>query len=48
MTTYGGSYEFDHDYGVFRFADRRDVQGMKMWTFGFGPGSKRNRERLYR
>ena len=36
---YGGSYEFDHDYGVFRYADRRDVQGMKMWTFGFGPGS---------
>ncbi|MES2222626.1 MAG: DUF5107 domain-containing protein [Acidobacteriota bacterium] len=37
---YGGSYEFDHDYGVFRYADRRVVQGMKMWTFGFGPGSK--------
>ncbi len=36
---YGGSYEFDHDYGVFRYADRRVVQGMKMWTFGFGPGS---------
>lgn len=36
---YGGSYEFDHDYGVFRYADRRDVQGMKMWTFGFGRGS---------
>ncbi len=36
---YGGSYEFDHNYGVFRYADRRDVQGMKMWTFGFGPGS---------
>lgn len=38
---YGGAYEFDHDYGVFRYADRRDVQGMKMWTFGFGPGSKK-------
>ncbi len=37
---YGGSYEFDQDYGVFRYADRRVVQGMKMWTFGFGPGSK--------
>lgn len=37
---YGGSYEFDHNYGVFRYADRRVVQGMKMWTFGFGPGSK--------
>jgi tetratricopeptide (TPR) repeat protein/DUF971 family protein len=36
---YGGSYEFDRDYGVFRYADRRVVQGMKMWTFGFGPGS---------
>jgi tetratricopeptide (TPR) repeat protein/DUF971 family protein len=36
---YGGSYEFDQDYGVFRYADRRVVQGMKMWTFGFGPGS---------
>ena len=36
---YGGAYEFDHDYGVFRYADRRVVQGMKMWTFGFGPGS---------
>ncbi len=36
---YGGSYEFDHNYGVFRYADRRDVQGMKMWTFGFGRGS---------
>lgn len=37
---YGGSYEFDKNYGVFRYADRRVVQGMKMWTFGFGPGSK--------
>ncbi len=36
---YGGAYEFSHNYGVFRYADRRDVQGMKMWTFGFGPGS---------
>jgi len=36
---YGGAYQFDQDYGVFRYADRRDVQGMKMWTFGFGPGS---------
>ncbi|MGH9616059.1 MAG: DUF5107 domain-containing protein, partial [Acidobacteriaceae bacterium] len=36
---YGGSYEFDKNYGVFRYADRRVVQGMKMWTFGFGPGS---------
>jgi tetratricopeptide (TPR) repeat protein len=36
---YGGAYEFDNNYGVFRFADRRVVQGMKMWTFGFGPDS---------
>ena len=33
---FGGAYQFDHDYGVFRFADRRVVQGMKMWTFGHG------------
>jgi tetratricopeptide (TPR) repeat protein len=33
---FGGSYQFDRDYGVFRFADRRVVQGMKMWTFGHG------------
>lgn len=36
---YGGAYEFDNNYGVFRYADRRVVQGMKMWTFGFGPDS---------
>jgi tetratricopeptide (TPR) repeat protein len=36
---YGGAYQFDQNYGVFRYADRRVVQGMKMWTFGFGPGS---------
>jgi tetratricopeptide (TPR) repeat protein len=34
---YGGAYKFDRDYGLFRFADRRVVQGMKMWTFGYGP-----------
>lgn len=33
---FGGAYQFDHDYGVFRYADRRVVQGMKMWTFGHG------------
>lgn len=33
---FGGAYQFDQDYGVFRFADRRVVQGMKMWTFGHG------------
>lgn len=33
---FGGAYQFDRDYGVFRFADRRVVQGMKMWTFGHG------------
>jgi hypothetical protein len=32
-----GAYHFDLDYGVFRYADRRIVQGMKMWTFGYGP-----------
>lgn len=35
-----GAYQFDRDYGIFRFADRRVVQGMKLWTFGYGPGSK--------
>jgi tetratricopeptide (TPR) repeat protein len=34
---FGGAYMYDRDYGVFRFADRRVVQGMKMWTFGHGP-----------
>ncbi len=34
---YGGAYKFDRDYGLFRYADRRVVQGMKMWTFGYGP-----------
>ena len=33
---FGGAYQFDRDYGVFRFADRRVVQGLKMWTFGNG------------
>ena len=36
---FAGAYQFDHDYGVFRYADRRVVQGMKMWTFGYGPGA---------
>ncbi|HVX67587.1 MAG TPA: DUF5107 domain-containing protein, partial [Bryobacteraceae bacterium] len=35
-----GVYQFDRDYGVFRYADRRVVQGMKLWTFGYGPASK--------
>jgi tetratricopeptide (TPR) repeat protein len=34
-----GAYQFDRDYGVFRYADRRVVQGMKMWTFGYSAGS---------
>ena len=41
-----GAYQFDNDYGVFRYADRRIVQGMKMWTFGYGEGSK-SHERGY-
>ena len=36
---FAGAYQMEHDYGVFRYADRRVVQGMKMWTFGYGPGS---------
>jgi tetratricopeptide (TPR) repeat protein len=39
-----GAYQFDRDYGIFRFADRRIVQGMKLWTFGYGEGSKRFEE----
>lgn len=35
-----GAYQFDKDYGIFRFADRRIVQGMKLWTFGYGEGAK--------
>lgn len=34
---YGGAYKFDRNYGVFRYADRRVVQGMKLWTFGYSP-----------
>ena len=41
-----GAYQFDNDYGVFRYADRRIVQGMKMWTFGYGEGAK-SHERGY-
>ena len=37
---FAGAYEFDRDYGLFRYADRRVVQGMKMWTFGYGPAAK--------
>ncbi len=37
---FAGSYQFDRDYGVFRYADRRVVQGMKLWTFGYGPGAE--------
>ena len=36
---YGGAYMYDQDYGVFRYADRRVVQGMKMWTWGHGRDS---------
>ena len=35
-----GAYQFDRDYGIFRYADRRVVQGMKMWTFGYGESAK--------
>lgn len=37
---FAGAYQFDHDYGLFRCADRRVVQGMKIWTFGYGPAAK--------
>ena len=36
---FAGAYQFDNDYGVFRYADRRVVQGMKLWTFGYGVSS---------
>jgi tetratricopeptide (TPR) repeat protein len=35
-----GAYQYDRDYGIFRYADRRVVQGMKLWTFGYGPELK--------
>ena len=35
-----GAYQVDRDYGIFRYADRRIVQGMKMWTFGYGENAK--------
>lgn len=41
---FAGAYQLDHNYGVFRFADRRVVQGMKMWTFGYGPGAEKVQE----
>lgn len=41
-----GAYAFDQDYGLFRLADRRVVQGMKLWTFGNGPAAI-NHERGY-
>lgn len=34
---FGGVYKFDKNYGLFRYADRRVVQGMKLWTFGYSP-----------
>ncbi len=43
-----GAYQFDRDYGIFRYADRRIVQGMKLWTFGYGEASKSYEEGLYR
>jgi tetratricopeptide (TPR) repeat protein len=43
---FNGAYQFDNDYGVFRYADRRIVQGMKLWTFGYGAGAK-DHERSY-
>ncbi|HEY3440753.1 MAG TPA: DUF5107 domain-containing protein [Paludibaculum sp.] len=43
---FNGAYQFENDYGVFRYADRRLVQGMKLWTFGNGAGAK-SHERGY-
>ena len=36
-----GSYNYKKDYGTFRFADRREVLGMKTWTYGFGKRAER-------
>ena len=36
---FAGAYQFENDYGVFRYADRRLVQGMKIWTFGYSATS---------
>jgi len=33
---FAGVYKFDQDFGVFRYADRRVVQGMKLWSMGYG------------
>ncbi len=41
-----GAYDFGGDYGVFRYADRRIVEGMKMWTFGYSERAT-NLERAY-
>ena len=37
---YQGAYQFDRDYGIFCYGDRRVVQGMKLWTFGYGDSAK--------
>lgn len=41
---FAGAYQFETDYGVFRYADRRVVQGMKMWTFGYSPAASQIQE----
>ena len=35
-----GAYLHDQNYGVFRWGDRRVVQGMKMWTFGYSKSAE--------
>ena len=35
-----GAYLHDQNYGVFRWGDRRIVQGMKMWTFGYSKSAE--------
>ena len=45
---YGGAYQFDRDYGVFRYADRRVVQGMKMLDLRIWAGFRGDGARLYR
>ncbi len=41
-----GAYHHGQDYGVFRWGDRKVVQGMKMWTFGYSDHAT-NIERAY-
>ncbi|MEA2062806.1 MAG: DUF5107 domain-containing protein, partial [Gemmatimonadota bacterium] len=36
-----GAYDYGTDYGTFRYGDRRVVQGMKTWTWGYSEQADR-------